>query len=500
MKRFVGLLIACATLFLSIQVDAQSVAQVEAGTVSTSFIILDDGSLWAFGYNPFGQLGDGTSINRARPVWIMDDVVQVASNGEHTMAIRNDGSLWAWGRNLYLPIGEDMFISRDSSKNAYLPVKIMDDVIDISVGWFYSAAVMRDGSLLLWEWGAHLDPVKVLEDVSYVSAGNFYIIAIKNDGSLWWHSSIGSMQGIQLRRFLRNSPEKIFENVEMISAGGAHMVLWNDGDLISWGNNHFGQIGDGTISEVSAYKRTFQYAITEIMSNVVYVSAGEYNSMAIKEDGTLWAWGRSDFGVLGDVSSHIITPVRITEYMTLSAIPNPIKLMDDVISVSVGENHALAIRGDGSLWVWGANWFGQLGDERLGFDGVLPTHLPVDALISANQPIRIALNNNLLPLDTPPIITNDRTLVPMRAIFESLGMEVTWNADTQTAIGEKPDLRVELSIGSDSAYINGEHVSLDAPAVIENGRTMVPVRFIAEASGADVSWDASMRIVRITDK
>ncbi|MCL2839044.1 MAG: BspA family leucine-rich repeat surface protein [Oscillospiraceae bacterium] len=112
--------------------------------------------------------------------------------------------------------------------------------------------------------------------------------------------------------------------------------------------------------------------------------------------------------------------------------------------------------------------------------------------------IKVYLNDERLMFDVAPIIENDRTLVPFRAIFEALGMEIEWDNDTRTAIGAKYGVRIEIPIDSTTALVNGDPVTLDVAAMLYNERTMVPLRFVAEATGASVEWVAYRRTVVIT--
>gem|GEM_PF-5261011 len=114
------------------------------------------------------------------------------------------------------------------------------------------------------------------------------------------------------------------------------------------------------------------------------------------------------------------------------------------------------------------------------------------------QGIRVFIDGERLKFYVLPTITNDRTLVPFRAIFEALDMAIEWDSDTRTAIGESEEVRIELPIDSATAYVNGEAVTLDVPAMLHNERTMVPLRFIAEATGADVEWDEDTQTVLIS--
>ena len=115
----------------------------------------------------------------------------------------------------------------------------------------------------------------------------------------------------------------------------------------------------------------------------------------------------------------------------------------------------------------------------------------------AADPIRIYTNNKELTLDTNPVIQEGRTLVPLRAIFDSLGAKVDWNAETKTVTGITDTQTVKLTINNKTAYINNKRTTLDVPATIINNRTMVPTRFIAESLGASVVWHNKSRSVLV---
>ena len=115
----------------------------------------------------------------------------------------------------------------------------------------------------------------------------------------------------------------------------------------------------------------------------------------------------------------------------------------------------------------------------------------------ANYEYKVLLNGRYLTFDQPPINRNGRVLVPMRAIFEALGADVDWDNNLRRAIGTLGARQVQLTIDSKTAYINGEPVELDVPAVIENSRTLVPVRVVSEGLDAKVDWDGITNTVII---
>ncbi|MCX7745315.1 MAG: copper amine oxidase N-terminal domain-containing protein [Clostridia bacterium] len=118
----------------------------------------------------------------------------------------------------------------------------------------------------------------------------------------------------------------------------------------------------------------------------------------------------------------------------------------------------------------------------------------------SDDAIKVYVNGKLIAFDVPPIIKNGRTLVPLRKIFEALGAEVNWDSKTKMVTGKRANTNVVLTINSTAALVNNLKKTLDVPAAIISGRTLVPARFISESLGANVEWDASTRTVTITLK
>ncbi|MBO4343601.1 MAG: copper amine oxidase N-terminal domain-containing protein, partial [Clostridia bacterium] len=102
--------------------------------------------------------------------------------------------------------------------------------------------------------------------------------------------------------------------------------------------------------------------------------------------------------------------------------------------------------------------------------------------------IFVKVDGELLKFDVPPVLQNDRTLVPFRAIFEALGATVDWDESTQTATAVKGDITLKITVGDNKLYKNGEAIELDVPAQIINDSTLMPVRAVSEAFGCEVNW------------
>jgi len=321
-----------------------------------------DGALWAWGRND-GQIGDGSITSRNRPVRIGSAMnwELVSAGPLHTVAIRNDGTLWAWGNNQHGQLGDGTTISRNS------PVRIgsADNWYFVSAGDSHTIAIRRDRSL--WAWGnnqhgqlgiipamghsTHPVQVGTASNWRSVSTGERHTVAIRTDGTLWaW----GNNQYGQLGNgttIPHNSPMQIGSatNWRSVSAGPRHtMAIREDGTLWGWGHNQHRQLGDNTTQP----QRNSPVQIGSA-TNWKYVSAGHSHTMAITTDGWLLGWGNNQYGQLGIgwTSAPRPTPERVAVGMT-----------QNWLSVSAGNNYTTASRQGGSLWAWGQNWDGQLGD------------------------------------------------------------------------------------------------------------------------------------------
>lgn len=124
----------------------------------------------------------------------------------------------------------------------------------------------------------------------------------------------------------------------------------------------------------------------------------------------------------------------------------------------------------------------------------------VSAVYGGEKSISLQINGSEISAEVPPTVIDGRTMVPVRAIFEAVGANIDFDAETKTITAKKGDATVNMTVGTKVATVNNKEVQLDAPAVIVNGRTLAPARFVAETFGYTVQWDAENKIVKINGK
>ena len=289
----------------------KSVKYVALGTYHSA-AITKYGSLYMWGYNNYGQLGNGSTTNSYTPVKIMENVAAVSLGDYHSAAITKDGSLYMWGEN------SDGQLGNGSTTNRSTPVKIMENVATVSLGAWHSAAITKDGSLYMWGYNNYgqlgngsttnsYTPVKIMENVAAVSLGDYHSAAITKDGSLymWGENSDGQLGNGTTNNLTR--PQRIAVNVQSVELYGSYTTaISKDGGLYTWGYNLNGRLGNGTT--------TNSYTPIKIMSNVVS-SAGGSHTIALKKDGTVYTWGTNVYGQLGNGNnSNQTSPVAIKIY------------------------------------------------------------------------------------------------------------------------------------------------------------------------------------------
>ncbi|MGO8669787.1 MAG: RCC1 domain-containing protein [Capsulimonadaceae bacterium] len=402
-----------------------------------SLAIDSSGNVWAWGFNMFGQLGNGTTDETNNPcpapVEGLTNVVGIAGGGVHSLAVRVDGTAWAWGCNSSGQLGNG------TTTNSCVPVEVEDPtgntyltkVSAVAAGASHSIAIVPPvspyGVGIVSSWGdnsygelgngtttgstvpvslANLPP---LISMSAIAAGGDhsliipaeYPMATFGEGNYGELGDGQSPTGPTPSLTYVTPPSGPYEGMLMpsgmtaVSDGQYHcLALSATGTVSAWGDNNYGQLGNGGTSSSA-----IPVAVNGL-SGVVAIAAGYYHSLALLQNGTVWAWGYNSNGELGSGTtsySYSSTPVQVVDPT------DPTGYLTGITAIAAGGDFSLALRSDGCVVGWGSNFWGQLGYGSGGFDTANhPTPVPVQDLtnvttISAggNHSLAIDANGNV---------------------------------------------------------------------------------------------------------
>jgi alpha-tubulin suppressor-like RCC1 family protein len=324
-------------------------------------------TLWTWGPNTQGQLGDNSTTPKSSPVQTVatgNNWKYVSSRGEFVAAIKTNGTLWIWGQNSNGQLGDNTTTSKSS------PVQTVaggTDWLQISAGTDHMSGIKTDNTL--WCWGKNTygqlgdntnipksSPVQTVVTGTVwkqVSSGHDHTGSVKTNNRLWlWGRNDYGQLGDNSRTH-KSSPVQTSAggtDWKQVSTGYYHTAgIKTDGTLWCWGHNTYGQLGDNTSAHKSNPAQTIANG-----EDWKQVSAGGYFTAAIKNDGTLWVWGDNTWGQLGDnTSTKKSSPVQTVAGGT------------NWKQVSAGGYHLMAIKTDGTVWGWGWNDAGEIGDNSV---------------------------------------------------------------------------------------------------------------------------------------
>ena len=334
-----------------------NVVQVAAGWATLfghGLEVRTDGTVWAWGDNRAGELGDGTTTDRLAPVQAtgLTGVTQVAGGCDHSLALRSDGTVWAWGNNSAGQLGRGTVTGVEATA---APVSGLAGVTKISAGCGFSLALRSDGTV--WAWGSN-------------SAGQLGIGSTASSAVPVKITGVSQVTGIAAG----------WDSAVAVVAGGAS--VW------AWGGNDAGQLGDGTLAG-----RTTPVRVTQIGTvHIAGVGVGFKYAAILGTDGSVWAWGADTRGQLGN--APVATPVTRPVH-TIGA-------GSGITQIAVGANHMVALKSDGTVLAWGDNTNGELGN---GTTTSVTGPVQVTGLTGATQ-VAAGLRAGFavhVPLPVPPV-------------------------------------------------------------------------------------------------
>ena len=338
----------------------------EATTGAThSCAILDDGSVSCWGENSNGQLGFGSRIPSLEPekatMPLGKTAVEISAGSYHTCVLLNDGAVRCWGSNEFGQLGDGTTIERTSP----VPVELGMSAVSISSGESHTCAILIDHSVKCWGQNSNgqlgdgttvdkQDPVIVGlggEGALSISSGSYHSCAIMLDKSLmcWgdnWNGQLGDGTNAD-----SSSPVSVSlpgnGSVVSLDAGALHTCSGSDdGSMFCWGYNAYGQLGNGALDSTNI-PMIAPLSTNQVLSSV---KVGLFHSCALFDSGQVACWGGNANGQLGDGTQNSRTT------------PGIVSLSSNATSITVGQRHSCAILDDASLQCWGANEAGQIGD------------------------------------------------------------------------------------------------------------------------------------------
>jgi alpha-tubulin suppressor-like RCC1 family protein len=352
-----------------------------------------------------GQLGDGTTQGSDTPTSAsgLTGVTALAGGKRHSLALLSDGTVMAWGENDWGQLGDGTHTGPDSCYAAYasasgdtvacsttpIPVEGLSGVVAIAAAAQDSYALLSNGTVMAWgdnEVGqlgqgtttgpghcyketeptqCSTRPVAVgdLSDVTAIAAGQNYALALLSNGTVmsWGSNGQGELgNGTSVSFTTLPTAVKDLDGVTAIAASfDTSLALKSDGTVTAWGQNSFGELGDGglTQSDVPVAVRG--------LHGVSAIAAGAQDGYALLNGGSVMAWGDAGDGQLGNGTERGSTEKGVSECFPgnfCSTAPVPVTGLEHVTKIAAGSEAGMALRSDGSVMAWGHNWGGQLGD------------------------------------------------------------------------------------------------------------------------------------------
>ncbi len=340
------------------------------------------GEMFGWGFNNRGQTGSGLPSDTSHPEYVYNadgerpgNIVQFAGGSDHSLALLEDSTVVAWGYNAYGQLGDGTTGEQD------YPVAVVDGnntpitgVVTVAAGANHSLALLDDGTMLAWghngygqlgdgTTGSKIHPVAVITEegeplngIIAIAAGEGVSMALRSDGTVWaWGTNTYGQLG-DMTTVSHSYPSRVLDErgwaltgIIDIAAGFTHALgLHKNGGALSWGYNFYGQLGDGSITDRHHAVRVMTSS-GEQVTDLADIVAGKWHTMALNSAGSVLAWGRNNSGQLGNGG------VSDLNYPTLIGL-------DNIQAIDAGAEHTIAAAADQTVYGWGGNGQLQVGD------------------------------------------------------------------------------------------------------------------------------------------
>ncbi len=354
--------------------------KIESGGVGTLSSNKGSNVIYTAPSSTFGQVVRITASSVQDPtqkktiyLGVHTNKASIAAGANHSLALKSDGTMLAWGYDFYGQLGDNASYGGPSDNKA-TPVPVASaasGIVAIAAGAFHSLALKADGTMLAWGYGTFgqlgdggtlpstnkptPSAIPGVTGIVAIAAGNSHSLALKSDGTVlaWGFDNRGQL-GDDSSFADKSTPISIsgVSGIVAIAAGYYHSIaLKSDGTVVSWGSDEFGQLGDGG-AIVSTNKQPTPVAVSSAANGVVAIAASFGHSLALKSDGTMLSWGYDSDGQLGD-----------DNLIASKSVPVPVSSASGILAIAVGSTHSLALKSDGTMLSWGSDGNGELGDD-----------------------------------------------------------------------------------------------------------------------------------------
>lgn len=350
------------SLAVSLLFPSSGSAQKISGGVYHSLAICSDGTVMGWGSNTYGELGNGANGTvEHHPVAAsgLTGMTVIGGGASFTVALKNDSTVWTWGSNADGELGNG---SVAGFSNIPVQVGSLTSVVSIARGIQNACALRSDGTVWNWGYNGYGElgngtvngfnniPVQVsgLTGITAIAGGAYHSLALKKDGTVWaWgYNGSGELGNGNNTNTLVPVQVSGLTGVTAIACGNSFsIVIRNDSTVWTWGSNLEGELGNG-VSNNGSYFAVQVSGLTKVIA----IAGGVHHTLALKKNGTVWAWGYNGLGQLGNGTNKD------------SNIPVQVNGLSGITAVAAGYAHSLAMKNNGKIWDWGYNNFGQLGN------------------------------------------------------------------------------------------------------------------------------------------